>query len=48
MEEYITVLLEVTVMEGFLMEGYSSIKLFGFEMGVLYSTRRPTTVKSYQ
>ena len=43
-EEYITGLLEVTVTEGFLMEGYSGRETFVFEMVVLSSTRSPTTV----
>ena len=40
----ITRLLEVTAMEGYLMEKYSSREPFGFEMTLLGSTRRPTNV----
>ena len=43
-EGYITGLLEVTVQGGGLMERYALIEAFGFAMGVLGSTRRPTTV----
>ena len=42
----ITVLQEVTVMEGCLMEGYASIEPFGIAISVIGSTRRPTTVKN--
>ena len=44
MEGDITGLIEVTVKGGFLMERYASRESFGFEMDVLGSTRRPTTV----
>ena len=40
----ITRLLEVTVMGGYLLERCASREPFGFEMAVLGSTRRPTTV----
>ena len=43
-EGYITVLLEVTLIGVLLMEIYASRETCGFEMAVLGSTRRPTTV----
>ena len=39
-EEYITGMLEVTIMEGYLMEGYASREPFDFVMSVPSSTRR--------
>ena len=43
----ITGLLYMTIMEGCIMEGYYSIKPFGFAMAVLGSTIRPTTVHNW-
>ena len=46
-EEYITGMLEVTIMEGYLMEGYASREPFDFVMSVPSSTRRTVTLGSW-
>ena len=45
-DEYITGLLEVTVPEGYPMEGNYSREPFDFAMAVPSSTRRPTSINT--